>query len=76
MCHLFFFLEKVPFSGLKLHPYNLGEALNVALFCFEKQSSFGEKASGTSAVTAVIYTGKAESLNGLAHDLLAHGTLY
>ena len=26
-----FFLEKVPFSGLKLHQYNLGEALNVEI---------------------------------------------
>ena len=32
--------------------------------------------SGTSAVTAVIYSGNAQSLNGLACDLLAHGTLY
>ena len=37
--------------------------------------------SGTSAVTAVIYAGTAQSLNGLArehlaHELLVHGTLY
>ena len=31
--------------------------------------------SGTSVVTAVVYTGTAQSLNGLAHDLLARGTL-
>ena len=36
----------------------------------------GEKASGTSAVTAVIYAGTAQSLNGLARDLLARRTLY
>ena len=31
--------------------------------------------SGTSAVTAVIYVGTAQSLNGLAYDILARGTL-
>ena len=35
---------------------------------FENRSYFGEKASGTSAVTAVIYSGNAQSLNGLARD--------
>ena len=34
-------------------------------------SNFGEKASVTPAVTAVIYTGTAQSLNSLARDLLA-----
>ena len=48
--------------------------LNIALF--ENRSYFGEKASGTSAVTAVIYSGTAQSLNGLARDFIAHGTLY
>ena len=38
---------------------------------FENRSYFGEKASGTSAVTAVIYAGTAQSLNGLARELLA-----
>ena len=38
---------------------------------FENRSYFGEKASGTSAVTAVIYSGNAQSLNGFACDLLA-----
>ena len=38
-------------------------------FKFENRSYFGEKASGTSAVTAVIYSGNAQSLNGLARDL-------
>ena len=38
---------------------------SVALF----RSYFGEKVSGTSAVTAVIYAGTAQSLNGLAHEL-------
>ena len=33
-------------------------------------------ASGTSAVTAVIYAGTAQSLNGLACELLVRGTLY
>ena len=32
--------------------------------------------SGTSAVTAVIYAGTSQSLNGLAGDLLACVTLY
>ena len=77
VCH-FSILEKAPLSGLKLTSvYILGDdlsPLNVALF--ENRSYFGEKASGTSAVTAVMYAGTAQSLNGLAHDLLAHGTLY
>ena len=38
---------------------------------FDNRSYFGEKASGTLAVTAVIYAGTAQSLNGLARDLLA-----
>ena len=32
--------------------------------------------SGTLAVTAVIYLGNAQSLNGFARDLLARQTLY
>ena len=38
---------------------------------FENRSYFGENASGTSAVTSVIYSGNTQSLNGLARDLLA-----
>ena len=70
-------LEKAPFSGRSLHQYILGDdlsPLNVALF--ENRSYFGEKASGASAVTVVIYAGTAQSLNGLACELLACGTLY
>ena len=66
VCH-FLILEKAPFTGLKLTSVLLGDdltPLNVALF-FENRSYFGEKASGTSAVTAVIYSGNAQSLNGL-----------
>ena len=37
---------------------------------------FREKASGTSAVTAVMYAGNAQLLKGLARDLLARRTLY
>ena len=48
--------------------------LNVALF--ENLSYFGEKASETLAVTSVIYAGTAQSLNGLARELLACGTFY
>ena len=51
VCH-FSILEKAPFN---LHQYILGDdlsPLNVALF-FLNRSYFGEKASGTSAVTAV-----------------------
>ena len=73
----FFIVGKVPFSGLNLHQYILGDnlsVLNVALF--ENRSYFGEKASGTSAVTAVSYSGNAQSLNGFARDLLARRTLY
>ena len=77
VCH-FSILEKAPFSWLKLTSvYILGDdlsPLNVALF--ENRSYFGEKASGTSAITAVMYAGTAHSLNGLARDLLARGTLY
>ena len=43
---------------------------------FENRCYFGEKASGTSAVIAVMYAGNAQSSNGLACDLLARGTLY
>ena len=43
---------------------------------FLNRSYFGEKASGTSAITAVIYAGTAQSLNGLARELIARGTLY
>ena len=68
-------MEKAPFSGLKLTSIHSRCVLNVALF-FENRSYFGEKASGTSAVTAVIYSGTAQSLNGLAHHLIAHETLY
>ena len=48
---------------------------------FLKIKAFGEKASGTLAVTAVIYAGTSQSLNGLARELLvcellARGTLH
>ena len=73
-----FHLEKAPFSGLKhTSVYILGyylSPLSVALF--EKRSYFGEKANGTSAVTAVMYAGTSQSLKGLACDILARGTLY
>ena len=69
VCH-FFILEKAPFSVLNLHQYILGDNLNVALLSY-----FGEKASGTSAVTVVIYMGTAQSVNGLACELLAHEVL-
>ena len=65
----FLILEKALFSGLKLHQYILYDnlsPLNVALFSY-----FGEKASGTLALTAVIYAGTAQSLNGLAREFLA-----
>ena len=65
-------------DGYPARLYILGDdflsPLNVALF--ENRSYFGEKASGTSVVTAVMYAGTAQSLNGLARDLLACGTLY
>ena len=78
VCH-FSILEKAPISGLKLTSvYIVGDdlsPLNVALF-LKIEAIVGEKASKTSAVTAVIYSGTAQSLNGLARDLIAHGTLY
>ena len=52
-------LEKTPFSGLKLHQYILGDDLSP--LNVENRSYFGEKASGTSAVTSVIYSGNAQS---------------
>ena len=68
----FSILEKAPISGLKLTSvYILGDDLS-----FLNRSYFGENASGTSAVTAVMYAGTAQSLNSLARDLLARGTLY
>ena len=70
------------FRVKNIHQYNLGDdlnPLNVALFF--NRSSFGEKASGTSGITAVVYMGTVQSLNGLvrellACELLALGTLY
>ena len=44
--------------------------LNVVLFL--NRSYFGEKGSGTSSVTAVIYAGTTQSLNGLAREFLPH----
>ena len=41
---------------------NGGGGVNTKWGCFENRSYFGEKASGTSAVTAVIYAGTAQSL--------------
>ena len=54
VCHLI--LEKVPFSGLKLTSVHSRQfkSFKCSTF-FENRSYFGEKASGTSAVTAVIY---------------------
>ena len=63
----FFILEKAPFSGLKLtsvHSRRRFKSFKCSTF-FENRSYFGEKASGTSAVTSVIYSGNAQSLNGL-----------
>ena len=62
VCH-FFILEKATFTGLKLTSLHDYSPLNVALF-LKNRSYFGDKASGTSAVTAVIYAGTAQSLNG------------
>ena len=75
VCH-FLILEKVPISGLKLTSVHSRSPLNVSTFFFNRSYNFGEKASETSAVTAMIYAGTAQSLNGLARDLLACGTLY
>ena len=61
---LFYFGEGAVF---RVQTY-INSALNVALF-FENQSYFGEKASGTLTITAVIYS-------GLAREILAHRTLY
>ena len=44
-------------------------------FKLENRSYFGEKASGTSATTAVFYTGIVQSLNSLARELLARELL-
>ena len=63
----FFILEKAPLSELKLtsiHSRRRFKSFKCSTF-FGYRSYFGEKASGTSAVTAVIYSGNAQSLNGL-----------
>ena len=77
MCH-FFILEKALFSGLKLTSvYSRRRFKSFKCSTFLKIEAFLEKkASGTSAVTAVIYSGNAQSLSGLTRDLLASGTLY
>ena len=62
VCH-FLILEKAPFSGLKLTSVHSRRRFKLALF--ENRSYFGEKVRGTSAVTSVIYSGNAQSLNGL-----------
>ena len=49
----FFILEKAPFSGFKLTSVQSGDDLSP--LNVENRSYFGEKAGGTSAVTAVIY---------------------
>ena len=76
MCH-FAILENAPFSGLKV-------ALVLYLIkCstfLENRCYFGEKVSGTSAITAVIYAGTSQSY-GLAREFVARelaalGTLY
>ena len=56
--------------------YSLSVSLSLCSTFSKIEAIFGERASGTSAITAVIYAGTAQSLNGLARDLLAHGTLY
>ena len=71
VCH-FFILEKVHLSGLKLTSVHSKCSTFFKWKLFRKKN----KASGSSAVTAVIYAGTAQSLNGLACDLLAHETLY
>ena len=42
--------------------------------CMKIELYFGERVSGTSAVTAVIYAGTAQSLNGSTRELLAYAT--
>ena len=66
MCHFFIF-EKATFSVLKLT--SIHSRRRFKSFNFENLSYFGEKASGTSAVTAVIYSGNAQSLKSLSRDL-------
>ena len=62
------------------HSLCLSVTLSVCHFfvvaLFENRSYFGEKASAISAVTAVLYVGTSQSLNSLARELLARGTLY
>ena len=76
VCH-FSILEKELFSGLKFDQYILGEdlsPLNVALF--SKSKLFWRKSEWNFGHNCSMYSGTAQSLNGLARDLLAHGTLY
>ena len=78
VCH-FSILEKAPFSGLKLTSVYILGFKSFKCSTFLKIEVILEKKQvepGTSAVTAVMYAGTAQSLNSLAHDLLARGTLY
>ena len=69
-----------------MHTRDTVVTLSVCLLCkisahspehfFKNRSYFGKKASGTFAVIAAIYAGTAQSLNGLARELLACGILY
>ena len=72
VCH-FLILEKAIFSVLKLISVHSRWRFK-SFKC--NISYFGVKVSGTSAFTAVTYAATAQSLNGLARDLLASGVLY
>ena len=65
--------REVPFSEFKLASVQSRFNLSVALF--ENRSYFGEKVSGTSAITAMIYAGTAQSLNSLSREPLARELL-
>ena len=63
VCH-FLILEKAPFSRLKLtsvHSRRRFKSFKCSTFLKIEATYFGEKASGTSAATSVIYSGNAQS---------------
>ena len=73
VCH-FLILEKAPFSGLKLT--SVHSRRRFKSFKCSTSKLFGEKASGTSAVTFSDLLGQRPVIKRFARDLLACGTLY
>ena len=77
MCH-FLILENAPFSGLKLTSvqFNLGEDLSPNVALVLKSKLFWRKNEWNFGRNCSDLRGQPQSLNGLAHDILARVTLY